>query len=58
MRKSERLRLAEMQIVRLEMQIDILSGAINSLMDSINTPAPVVASPNLEAQKWYTRETE
>jgi hypothetical protein len=53
MRKSERLRLAELQIVRLEMQVEILTGALNSLLESQQNTAPT-----LDAQKWYTRNID
>ena len=57
MRKSERLRILELQMVRLEMQMEILTGAINSILESASAPAPMHAE-SLDAQKWHTRNTE
>jgi hypothetical protein len=53
MRKSERMRILELQMVRMEMQIEILNAAFNSVIESSNTPMP-----DLDAQKWYKRESE
>jgi hypothetical protein len=44
-------------MVRLEMQIEILTSAINSILESASAPAPVHPE-SLDAQKWYTRNTE
>lgn len=48
MRKSERLRLLEMQMVRLEMLVELYTQTINNLLQS----QEMQISP-LEAGKWY-----
>ena len=49
MRKSERLRLLEMQVVRLEMMVELYSQSITNLLESQG-----LQSPNqLDAGKWY-----
>lgn len=48
MRKSERLRLAEMTILRLEFEIEILKSAIEVLLENNKLQAP-----ELDAGKWY-----
>ena len=49
MRKSERLRLLEMQVVRLEMMVELYSQSLTNLLESqgIHTPT------QLDAGKWY-----
>lgn len=53
MRKSERIRLLELQMVRLEMQLEIVTNALTGLIETSNNHAQ-----DLDAQKWYTRNTE
>lgn len=50
MRKSERLRLAEFQILRLEFEIEILNSMLKTLLEANNLP-----EPELDAGKWYDR---
>lgn len=57
MRKSERLRILELQMVRLEMQVEVLMGAINSLVDSSSAQYPI-QTESLDANKWYKRDSE
>ena len=49
MRKSERLRLLEMQMVRLEMMVDLYSQTLSNLLESQGLSAPT----QLDAGKWY-----
>ena len=49
MRKSERLRLLEMQVVRLEMMVELYSQSITNLLESQGLSAPT----QLDAGKWY-----
>ena len=49
MRKSERLRLLEMQVVRLEMMVDLYTQTLSNLLESQGLSAPT----NLDAGKWY-----
>jgi hypothetical protein len=49
MRKSERLRLLEMQVVRLEMLVELYTQTLTNLLESQG-----MQSPNqLDAGKWY-----
>jgi hypothetical protein len=48
MRKSERLRLIEMQLLRLEFQIESLNAVVQVLLDMNN-----LQKPELDAGKWY-----
>lgn len=49
MRKSERLRLLEMQVVRLEMMVELYTQTLCNLLESQGLSAPT----NLDAGKWY-----
>lgn len=48
MRKSERLRLVEMQILRLEFELDWLKAALTTILESRDLQAP-----EMDAGKWY-----
>ncbi len=52
-RKSERLRLIEMQLLRLEFQIESLNAVVQVLLDMNNMP-----KPELDAGKWYQRKMD
>ena len=49
MRKSERLRLLEMQVVRLEMMVELYSQSFTNLLQSQGLQSPT----QLDAGKWY-----
>ena len=49
MRKSERLRLLEMQVVRLEMMVELYSQSLTNLLQSQGLQSPT----QLDAGKWY-----
>ena len=49
MRKSERLRLLEMQVVRLEMMVELYSQSLTNLLESQGMYTPT----QLDAGKWY-----
>jgi hypothetical protein len=53
MRKSERLRLLEMQLIRLEFQVESLNAVVQILLDMNNLP-----KPELDAGKWYQRKMD
>ncbi|MEY3818656.1 MAG: hypothetical protein RLZZ425_111 [Bacteroidota bacterium] len=53
MRKSERLRLLEMQIIKLEFEIDLLNNMLATLLE-----ANSLAQPQLDAGKWYQRRLD
>lgn len=48
MRKSERLRLVEMELLRSQFQIEYLTTAVNILLEEAK-----VKGPDLDAGKWY-----
>ena len=54
MRKSERLRLLEMQMVRMEMLLEMYSQSIHNLMDL----QEMEYGSNLESGKWYQRKPQ
>lgn len=49
MRKSERLRLLEMQVVRLEMLVELYTQTLSNLLESQGMSNPT----QLDAGKWY-----
>jgi len=49
MRKSERLRLLEMQVVRLEMLVELYTQTLTNLLESQGIQSPT----QLDAGKWY-----
>ena len=49
MRKSERLRLLEMHMVRLEMMVELYSQSLTNLLQSQGLQSPT----QLDAGKWY-----
>ena len=58
MRKSERLRQLELTVVKMEMTIELLTLAINNLMESQemvfeDSDLPNVPKSRLDAGKWY-----
>jgi hypothetical protein len=53
MRKTERLRLLEMQVVKLEFELDLLSNMLATLLEANN-----LAQPQLDAGKWYQRRLD
>lgn len=48
MRKSERIRLLEMQMVRMEYEIEYIKAAVVAFLEKNN-----VTPPDLDAGKWY-----
>ena len=53
MRKSERLRLLEMQVVRLEMLVELYTLSIDNLLQSQN-----LKPSELDAGKWYQKRLD
>lgn len=49
MRKSERIRLLEMEMLRMQFQIEYLNQAVALLLEESK-----VKGPDLDAGKWYT----
>jgi len=52
MRKSERLRLLEIEFVKLQMQVDLMSSYVVSLLEAQDE-----ASASLESGKWYNKNS-
>lgn len=48
MRKSDRIRLLEMEVIRLQFQIEYLNTAVNLLLQDSK-----VKAPEMDAGKWY-----
>lgn len=48
MRKSERIRLLEMEMLRMQFQIEYLNTAVKLLLDENK-----VKGPEMDAGKWY-----
>lgn len=48
MRKSERLRLLELQVVRMEMHLELMSLTLENLLESQG-----MEQHNLDSGKWY-----
>lgn len=64
MRKSERIRQLELTVIRMEMTLELLTLAMNNLMESQemvieDNKAYDKLRSNLESGKWYknTKET-
>lgn len=51
MRKSERLRLLELEMVRMQFQIEYLNTAVKLLLEEAK-----VVGPELDAGKWYEKK--
>ena len=49
MRKSERIRLLEMEMLRMQFQIEYINTAIKLLLDENK-----VVGPDMDAGKWYS----
>lgn len=50
MRKSERIRLLELQLVRLEMELELIQATLHNFLELQNLKAA-----ELDAGKWYHR---
>ena len=53
MRKSERLRLLEMQVVRLEMLVDLYTASLHNLLESQG-----MLPTDMDAGKWYKKKLD
>jgi hypothetical protein len=49
MRKSERLRLLEIEVIKLQYQLELLHDIVSGLLES------GIAMSDMEAGKWYRR---
>jgi hypothetical protein len=52
MRKSERLRLLEIEFVKLQMQIELLTDIVTNLLESSSQ------REDIDAGKWYVRKPQ
>lgn len=52
MRKSERLRLLEIEFVKLQMQVELLTDVVTNLLES------GVQREDIDAGKWYVRKSQ
>jgi hypothetical protein len=53
MRKSERIRQLELQMVRLQMEVEILQTIVSSVFNNNE-----VDQVNLDSGKWYNRKND
>jgi len=53
MRKSDRIRLLEMEIIRLQFQLEYLNTAVKLLLEESS-----VKAPEMDAGKWYTSKLD
>ena len=53
MRKSERLRLLEMQVIKLEFELDLVNNMLATILEANN-----LSQPELDAGKWYQRRLD
>ncbi len=53
MRKSERIRQIEIQLIKLEFELDLLNNMLVTLLEANNLP-----QPHLDAGKWYQRRLD
>lgn len=52
MRKSERLRLLELEFVKLQMQVELMSNWLHTLLEEMDNKNN---SQDLDSGKWYNR---
>ena len=53
MSKSERLRLLEMEVLRLEFAVEQMSLLLEALLESQD-----LSAPTLDSGKWYNRKMD
>ena len=53
MRKSDRIRLLEMEMIRMQFQIEYLNTAVGLLLEQNN-----VKGPDMDAGKWYKKKLD
>jgi hypothetical protein len=57
MRKAERLRQIEMQVLRMEMHLELMATALGNLIDSETDKLNNHAS-TLDSGKWYQKPSK
>ena len=58
MRKAERLRQLELQVLRMEMHLELMATALGNLIDAETDKLNNHAVSNLEAGKWYQKPSK
>ncbi len=53
MRKSDRIRLIEMEMIRMQFQIEYLNASIALLLEQNK-----VKGPDMDAGKWYKKKLD
>jgi hypothetical protein len=53
MRKSERLRQLELQVVGMQFQIDLMDQYIAAIIETVGS-----TRPDLDSGKWYVRKPD
>jgi len=53
MRKSERLRLLELEFVKMQMQVELLTDIVTNLLEVNNA-----TEDSMDAGKWYVRKPQ
>ena len=51
MRKSERLRLLEIEVIKMQYQLEILTSAVSQMLESNQS-----LIPDMESGKWYEKK--
>ena len=51
MRKSERIRLLEMELLRTQFELEVVKASISLILETANMKAP-----EMDAGKWYTQK--
>lgn len=52
MRKSERIRILELEVIRQQYELEYLKSTVYAMLEAKN-----VNWPNLDAGKWYDRKS-
>jgi hypothetical protein len=53
MRKSERLRILELELVRMQFQLEVITAAVSQVMESNS-----LNIPDLDSGKWYDKKSK
>lgn len=53
MRKSDRIRLLELEVVRLNFELEYVKAILNAALE-----ADLAKPADLESGKWYTKKTK
>ena len=53
MRKAERIRQLELQVLGLQFQVDLMDQYVSAIIESLTA-----TRPDLDAGKWYVRKPD